>query len=257
MNNKGKPWTREETMLAFELYCIIPKGKDTIHNEHIKKLAVTLGRSADSVKLKLQNFKSCDPSYTSDGRKGLSNVSKIDKEVCDEFLDRWDEMLLAVDKIKVQLGVERISTDEEVEEDYIIPTATNQEAIRKVRIGQSFFSRAVRCAYEFKCCITNINIPELLIASHIKPWRDSNDINEKANPRNGLLLNSLHDAAFDKGYISIDRDYRVMLSSQIINSTPENRVFFDKYKDAKIALPLRFLPDYEFIQYHNDVIFKG
>lgn len=50
-------WTREETILAFELYCTIPAGKVTVQNEQIITLAHAINRTPSSVKLKLQNFK--------------------------------------------------------------------------------------------------------------------------------------------------------------------------------------------------------
>lgn len=49
----------------------------------------------------------------------------------------------------------------------------------KQRVGQKFFHDAVFSSYENKCCITGIAVPSLLIASHIKPWRDSDDLTEK------------------------------------------------------------------------------
>ena len=61
-------YTREETMLVFELYCTLPKGQDSVNNPQVIALSKAIGRSANSVKLKLQNFKSCDPSYTKNGR---------------------------------------------------------------------------------------------------------------------------------------------------------------------------------------------
>ena len=51
LRNIQRNWTREETMLAFELYCTIPKGKDTIYNEQIIALAAAINRSVNSVKL--------------------------------------------------------------------------------------------------------------------------------------------------------------------------------------------------------------
>jgi hypothetical protein len=93
-------WSREETMLAFELYCTLPKGQDTVYNPKIIKLSQAIGRTVNSVKLKLQNFKSCDPSYTQDGRVGLSNASKLDKEICNEFFQNWDSLIIETNDIK-------------------------------------------------------------------------------------------------------------------------------------------------------------
>jgi len=106
------------------------------------------------------------------------------------------------------------------------------------------------------CCITGINITSLLRASHIKPWTASNDINEKANPQNGLLLNALHDVAFDKGFITITPEYKLLVSSQLPLEDDWGD-FFAQYNGLEIRKPTKFLPAREFIEYHNDVIFKG
>jgi putative restriction endonuclease len=102
-----------------------------------------------------------------------------------------------------------------------------------------------------------LNIPGLLRASHIKPWAKS-DTNEKVNPQNGLLLNALHDSAFDKGFITINFDYEIVVSSEIKKT--KNTAISDyilKYCGEKITLPSRFVPSREFIEYHNDVVFRG
>lgn len=247
-------WTREETMLAFELYCTLPKGHDTIYNERVIALSKAIGRSVNSVKLKLQNFKSCDPSYTQDGRIGLSNASKLDWEICNEFLQNWDNLIVETNDIKSRLGLQQIS---QLDIDPIeIPIGKDINAIRKVREGQSFFRSALLAAYDNKCCFTGIAIPELLRASHIKPWSKSNDANEKTNPRNGLLLNALHDLAFDKGYITIMFDYTIIVAKSLFESNVSNRIYFEPLNGQKMTLPSRFLPDKQFIKYHHE-IFKG
>ena len=252
--NIQKNWTREETMLAFELYCIIPKGKDTIYNDKIIALASAINRSVNSVKLKQQNFKSYDPSYTKSGRIGLSHGSKLDEEVCKEFLQNWNDLVLETNEIKVRLNLSQLEQTIPVIQE--IPIGVDVDRIQKVRIGQSFFRQALLAAYDNKCCITGLAIPALLRASHIKPWSESNDINEKTNPQNGLLLNALHDLAFDKGYITISLDYKIIVSSKLISDiTTNNKLFFEQYHGQKISMPSRFFPGKEFIEYHNDVIF--
>ena len=76
--------------------------------------------------------------------------------------------------------------------------------------GQYFFRLAVLNSYENKGCITGLPYTELLVASHIKPWKDSDLKVEKTNPMNGLSLNALYDKAFDKGLITITPDYQLM-----------------------------------------------
>lgn len=92
-------------MLAFELYCTIPKGKDTVNNPLIKELANFIGRTPDSVKMRLQNFKSYDPSYTNDGRTGLSNGGRLAKEIYEEFSRNWDNLIFRTKEIKSELGI--------------------------------------------------------------------------------------------------------------------------------------------------------
>jgi len=254
MSENGRNWTKDETMLAFELYCLIPKGKDTITNPHIIRLASAINRSVSSVKLKLQNFKSYDPSYTHDGRIGLSHGSKLDEQVCKAFLDNWDALVAETNEIKSRFGLHE-SGNIDVE-NIIIPTAGSRSVTRKERIGQSFFRQALLAAYNYKCCFTGIAIPELLRASHIKPWSESNDVNEKTNPQNGLLLNALHDAAFDKGYITITTDYRILVSNDLLIEDYANKKYFSTLHGQNMMLPSRFYPEKHFIEYHNNK-FKG
>ena len=86
----------------------------------------------------------------------------------------------------------------------VAPTGpTEAKASVKVRRGQQFFRQTILNAYGVRCCISGINVPRLLVASHIKPWRDFPK--ERLDPRNGLCLSSLHDAAFDAGLITLDK----------------------------------------------------
>lgn len=229
MADARKNWTREEIMLAFELYCTIPPREVTIENDQIILLAKTFGRTPSSVKMKLQNFKSYDPSYIADGRVGLTHGSKLDKEICANFFGAWDELVLEVAVIKESFGLPADTDNIQSDEPLLIPAGADKITQQKVRIGQSFFRRAVLSAFGNRCCMTGIVIPSLLRASHIKPWRSSNNINEKTNPQNGLLLNALHDAAFDKGYITINSNYKIVVSSEIGKYNEETRSYFDKY----------------------------
>ncbi|MCL2159535.1 MAG: HNH endonuclease [Oscillospiraceae bacterium] len=244
---KGEVYSREETMLVFELYCTIPNGQDTIYNPSIIAMANALGRPVNSVKLKLQNFKSYDPAYTQDGKIGLSHGSKLDEEICREFFQNWDSLVAETNDIKKSIG---LAATEEIQ---AIPAGGNKPVTAQQRIGQTFFRKALLSAYDNKCCFTGIAIPELLRASHIKPWAKSNDVNEKANPRNGLLLNALHDAAFDNGYITITFDYRILVSQKLLSASEVDNAYFAPLNGKKMILPSRFLPDRQFIEYHNNI----
>ena len=69
-------------------------------------------------------------------------------------------------------------------------------------------------------------MPSLLIASHIKPWRDSDPKTERTNPCNGLSLNALHHEAFDNGIFKIDTDYKILIS-KIAKDRYTAEVFYD------------------------------
>lgn len=108
-------------------------------------------------------------------------------------------------------------------------------------------------AYNSTCCITGINNPDLLLASHITPW--STDEKNRLNPTNGLCLNALHDRAFDKGLLSISSDdYTIMISSKLkVGNIPESvRTNFLEIEKQSIRLPDKFLPSKDQLKIHND-----
>ena len=131
-----------------------------------------------------------------------------------------------------------------------------REQIVKVRVNQTFFRTSILAAYNYTCCITGINIPELLIAGHIKPW--GIDEKNRLNPRNGIAINALHDKAFESGYITITPDYTIQVSTSILKSkNPQIIEYFTKYDNKQIILPSRFLPEIEFLKFHNNERFRA
>ena len=144
-------------------------------------------------------------------------------------------------------------------DDYEMPIGGIHPQQINARINQSFFRNAVLSSYGRTCCITGLNIPNLLIASHIKPWRLSDPATERTNPKNGLCLNALHDKAFDQGLITVSTDYNVMISNTIKDfyMTKPFEEYFSRYDGRSISLPEKFLPEKSFLEFHNANIFKG
>ena len=110
-------------------------------------------------------------------------------------------------------------TEKEVEETDKMLRKTDfsvgeKEAIVKIRIGQGIYKKMLLEKYEEKCCICNLCNKELLIASHIKEWKNS-DLKEKCDINNGLLLCSLHDSLFDKHLISFDNEGNIIISEKL------------------------------------------
>ncbi|WP_165352905.1 HNH endonuclease [Loktanella sp. IMCC34160] len=92
---------------------------------------------------------------------------------------------------------------------------TTRKAIVKARIGQGMFRRLV--VQKYGCClITRVEEPALLVASHIKPWRDCwKDPRECLDPENALLLSPTWDRLFDQGLISFTKQGEMIVSDDL------------------------------------------
>jgi hypothetical protein len=92
--------------------------------------------------------------------------------------------------------------------------ATERRALVLSRVGQGRFREALLSLWGGRCAVTGLDLPLLLRASHIKPWRDS-DNQERLDVYNGLLLSPTYDAAFDAGLVTFADDGRMVLSSEL------------------------------------------
>lgn len=248
-----KAWIRDELILAINLYCKTPFGKIHYHNPEIIALADKLGRSPGSVAYKLANFAHIDPSLE---RKGASNVSKLDRQVWDEFFSNWEEMAFESERLLAKITGKELVDDKPVAEEEFFGEGRTKTSTVMVRVNQQFFRKMVLSAYDNTCCITGISVPDLLIASHIVPW--SKDNKNRLNPRNGLCLNALHDRAFDKGYITINREWRIVVSPCLKKSKNsfKNLDFILSYENKTISFPRRFVPQQIFLEEHRTTIFR-
>ena len=238
-------WTKEETILAFELYCRTSFGRMHQRNPEVIALSKAINRTPGSVALKLCNFAALDPSLP---QKGASHGSRMDQVVWNDFSTQLDKLIEVAEEIKLGLNLPPLP-----EETIELPTEqaeTDKFSTVKIRIGQRFFRAIILSTYDSKCCLTGISFPEMLVASHIVPW--SKDKTQRLNPRNGLCLNVMHDKAFDTGLISFDDDYQVILSKKL-KGAPEKSGFdfLLRTEGTKIRLPKRFLPDKSFLRCHR------
>ncbi len=257
-DRQGQKWSREETILAFELYCRTPFGKIHSRNQDIVDLALLLRRSPGSVSLKMSNLAHFDPSLRARDIAGMAHCSKLDGEIFEEFYRNMSELTQQALSIKRSLGDRDNDNTSEMEDTGILIPGDYREQSLFVRVGQDSFRRTILSSYHQKCCITGLAVPKLLVASHIKPWAACEEKNERTNPCNGLCLNPFHDRAFDQGLFTIDKSYRIIISSQLIDAEMDEltRSWFMRYKGNSIALPEKFVPSKEFIEYHNDVVFR-
>ena len=100
------------------------------------------------------------------------------------------------------------------QEIYIPPNETERKGLVTTRVGQGKYRRDLIQKFEGKCAVTKTNIIEILIASHIVPWRESND-KERTDKDNGILLSPLYDALFDKHLISFQENGKILISKSI------------------------------------------
>jgi hypothetical protein len=91
---------------------------------------------------------------------------------------------------------------------------TNRKTLIDARLGQGRFRAQVGKRWNNCCAVTGCKIPDLLRASHIKPWSKCTN-NERLNPHNGLLLAAHIDALFDRGLITFSDTGKMLISDRI------------------------------------------
>ncbi|HAF21651.1 MAG TPA: restriction endonuclease [Blastocatellia bacterium] len=261
-------WTREHFLIALNLYCKLPFGRFDRTNALVIEVASKMGRTPSSLAMKLGNFASLDPVQRARGIKGLSGATKQDQIMWNEFHTHLDDLgseseqllhdLFTKDDDREVDFLQRDKVRLERSSDLVAPSGpTEATASVKVRCGQQFFRQTILNAYGVRCCVSGINVPRLLVASHIKPWRAFPK--ERLDPRNGLCLSSLHDAAFDDGLITLDKDLCLVLSKRLKSYFPQAALeqSFVPFEGKPIRLPEKIAePDPTFLRHHREVIFN-
>jgi len=147
--------------------------------------------------------------------------------------------------IDLQIGAADLVS--EIELDYGIES-TEKKALVSSRIGQGVYRQRALELWR-NCAVTGFTHPEVLVASHIKPWKFS-DNSERLNPYNSLVLVPTLDGLFDRGLIGFEDSGRILLSDRIDNlDWPRIRVSPD--------LRLRNVPEktLPFLAYHRNYVF--
>lgn len=255
MKKGQRLWTRDELILAMNLYCKLPFGKLHRTNPQVIHLANLIGRTPSSIAYKLVNFASLDPSLQARGIKGASNSSKLDKVIWNEFYNNWEELPFESEKLLSKFERKSIEELNNIDSKSL-PKGEERERVVKVRVNQSFFRSSILASYNNTCCVTGIKQSELLVAGHIKPW--SQDEKNRLNPRNGIAINALHDKAFENGLMTITTDYKIKISKNLLSNKKSDSLekYFWQYDNKDIFLPSKFLPDVKFLKYHNENRFQ-
>jgi putative restriction endonuclease len=244
-----KKWTREEMILAFNLYFKLPFGKYHHGNPEVIRLAKLIERTPSSIAMRLSNYASLDPFHQARGIKGLVGGQRQCQPIWDEFSSNREDLIFESERIRakkegipIEIKFNEFSGFQKIGE--------NNISAVKTRVNQWFFRQMILTIYSNRCAICGLNIPELLIASHIIPW--SVNVKERLNPQNGLCLSPLYDLAFEKGFIGIDEKYRVIISNELKSSIKKHNydLFFKPWEGQSINLPERYYPNQEFLQEH-------
>lgn len=149
-------------------------------------------------------------------------------------------------------GFEEENTLENIEDDLnqLSISNTEREALIKSRIGQGKFRTQLKIFWKNSCAVTKCSAVHLLKASHIKPWRDS-DNHERLDYYNGFLLIPNLDAAFDSGLISFNNDGTILISQKLSNNQKAILGIEDKMGLERIDKDHQ-----KYLEYHRKHIFK-
>lgn len=129
-------------------------------------------------------------------------------------------------------------------------TSTEKQMIINARVGQGKYRNGLLKKYKNRCIVTGIDNPQLLIASHIKPWSVC-DNEERIDIENGLLLSPNIDRLFDYGLLTFQDNGKIELSS-FVGDKNVNRLHIDKDLVVDLCATKRLL---SYMEYHRDVIF--
>ena len=252
-----KLWTKDELVLVFNLYLKLPFGKMHTRTPEIIEMANLLGRTVNSIAIRLTNFAACDPYQQNRGVKGMVGGIKQCQPIWDEFAQNKE--LLIFESEQILAGKENQTIETKFDDLlFDLKDLKGETKIREVktRINQNVFRQIVVANYSGKCAITGIDIPELLFASHIIPWSKNED--ERLNPENGICLSALYDKAYDKGLIGLNEKYEILISSRLKKKQQNDYYgkYFSHLENSKLVMPQKYMPKKEFLQYHLDEIFE-
>jgi len=164
MAAKPRDWTREEHILAFNLYCKIPFGRQHSRAPEIIELARLLHRSPGSVALKLNNFSRLDPELQARGIKGMAHGAKGEIEIWRELEDNPEALGFESERLLARFTGRRLEQIAEIDEHDLPKEGLEREGMVRIRVNQHFFRATVLAT--FKSQILNLKSP---LPSHPSP----------------------------------------------------------------------------------------
>lgn len=146
-------------------------------------------------------------------------------------------------------NADAIGDIEAAREDFATLPETERQAIIKSRIGQGRF-RDLLVRYWGACAVTGCSVLPILKASHMKPWRASNN-KERLDVFNGLLLLPNLDAAFDQGFISFENDGCIIIAPALDRAA---RIALGI--DSKLQLTKVDTRHHAYLAYHRSTVLR-
>ena len=141
---------------------------------------------------------------------------------------------------------------------------TEQIVLGAVRVGQHVFARSVLANCGHRCVFCGFSPSgfggkRLLLAGHIKPWRDSAP-SERLDPRNGLAACPAHDVAFDTGMITVNGGLRIHLAGALadaVDGDPLARQFYGRppLRERLLLPDAAQPPARKYLDWHREKIF--
>ena len=208
-------------------------------NPEVVMLSERIGRTPSAVAMKMVNFASLDPTIKA---KGMSNVSKLDRDIWEKFFSNIDQYLssaAASGNGFEERPQEVFEFDRDFSAEDIVISAT-------FRQGQQTFRKIILASYESCCAISGLADQRLLIASHIAPWASLK--NRRLDPRNGICLNALWDKAFDSGLVSLTDNLELVFSDKLSPIARKKLLLMG----SEFRPPTKFRPDVELLAAHRD-----
>ncbi len=241
------PWSREDIVVAFALYCVTPLNKINPSNKTIQQVAELIPHSVSSIVMRMRNFQHLDPK----AGEGLEHVASKDKAIYEEFKHDWGALSLEAESLT---GLALFDSSP-LHGAKPLSSLTNHSKVSRER---HFFKQAVLSAYDNRCYISGCELPQMLVASHIKPYSKCRDKADRMSPDNGICLNTFYDKAFDAGLFTITPSMKILVSPIILNRQQDacTALWLTKLNGTVLTSPLRFAPRSEFLEYHNDEVFK-
>lgn len=255
---RNDAWTRDEMILALNLYLKMPFRKISARNLEIIRLAQLIGRSANALAMRLANYAACDPNLKQRGISGMAHGGRKCLEYWNEFAANREALLFESEKILARIEGTTIERKFEKEIQDIPQGVVGEDRLVEVksRVNQDVFRKIVLANYENRCALTGIDLSELLVASHIIPWSENEQ--ERLNPENGICLSSLYDKAFDQGLISFTDECKVLFSIRLKQNVGKEYYlqFFEPIENATLANPCKYQLKREFLEWHRDCVFE-